>query len=610
MPTMPISDIKPGMKGIGKTIFYGDKIQEFGVEVLDIVQNFYPQRDIVLVRLTGKEAEKTGVVSGMSGSPVYIDNKLVGALAYRFGQFMKEPIGGVMPIAEMIKVAKKESVREIETPVSASLLPQYLRTALCGAEDSFWSDVVSNMQFSVNHANSSLQTIQAPLVFAGFAPQTIQPYEGIFQSLGFTTVQGGSNAAGATHSREPFKPGSAVSVVFISGDYGIEASGTVTAVDGNKMLAFGHYVFNLGPIQLPLARTKVLATLPSYMGSSKMVVSTDIVGSFRQDRLTGMMGDLSIKPKLIPVHVQLNSPVSGKKEFHLQMASDPALNNLTPFYLRIALIQALTSARLAGGMNSLSLKTKINLADGRVVQADDFFSSKQRLGFFGAGMDANAATDLIASALGVLMVNDFKAPAIKNIEISTNEVPGEKTAKIHSIWQDKTELNPGDSLILSFRLKTAGSKDIKFIKTYHIPKNLDASSLAIFISSGSSLTQYELRVNPDKFRPVDFDHLLKLLEQRRKNNNIYIQFRLRDSGLMIDGEELSDLPPSIMKVMDSRRSSGVSKRLRDRVLFEDVIPTDYVISGAKRLSVRIKKPKKASIPKSEKPKNSVQPVFW
>ncbi|NIA30142.1 MAG: hypothetical protein GWP06_09555 [Actinobacteria bacterium] len=607
---MPISEIKPGMKGIGKTIFYGDKIEEFGVEVLDIVKNFYPQRDIVLVRLTGKEAEKTGVVSGMSGSPVYIDNKLVGALAYRFGQFMKEPIGGVMPIAEMIQVAKKESVRKIEAPMSASLLPQYLQAALCGAKDHFWSDIVSNMQYSENHTAGSLQMIQAPLVFAGFAPQTIRPYEAIFQSLGFTMVQGGSNSSESTSSQEPFMPGSAVSLVFISGDYGIEASGTVTAVDGNKMLAFGHYVFNLGPIQLPLARTKVLATLPSYMGSSKMVVSTGIVGSFRQDRLTGMMGDLSIKPVLIPVHLQLNSPVSGKKDFHLKMASDPALNNLLPFYLRIALIQALTSARLAGGMNSLSLETKINLADGRIVTADDFFSSKQRFGFFGTGMDAAAATDLIASTLGVLMVNYFSAPAIKNIEISATDVPGEKTAKIHSIWQDKTELSPGDSLILSFRLKTAENKDIKFIKTYHIPKNLDANSLAIFISSGASLTQYELRVNPDKFRPVDFDHLLKLLKERRKNNNIYIQFRLRDSGLIIDGEELSDLPPSIMKVMDSRRSSGVSKRLHDRVLFEDVIPTDYVISGARRLTVRIKKPKKASIPKSEEPKKSAQPVFW
>ena len=609
VPIMEIKDVKAGMTGIGKTVFYGDKIEEFGVEVIDIVKNFYPKRDVILVRLTGQKAEYTGVVSGMSGSPVYIDGKLVGALAYRFGQFMKEPIGGVMPIGNMFEVASKENNRKLDEPVRTSLLPKYMDLTLANSDSDFWADLVSSFSYDIRQTTGVFSHIQSPLVFSGFNDRIMEQYSDIFASMGFVSVPGGGHSQVQELDSTEIKPGSAVAQVFIDGDYSIETTGTVTAVNNDMLLAFGHYVFNLGPINLPLARAHILATLPSMMGSNKMSISSNIIGTFRQDRMAGVYGDLSRKPAMIPIKLVQTSAADGQHEYNLSMASDPSLNNLMPFFLRIALIQSMTSARLAAGESTLLLNGKILMEDNRSLEFTDYFSSQKLLGFFMPGAEASGAGDLIAGIAGVLMVNDFNPPGIKKIDLSTKILPGERVAKIHTVRQDKTEIKPGESLRLNLRLKTTKGKELDFPRTFTIPERIDTDRLTIVVSSARSLTQYELRSNPDKFRPVNFDNLLSILEKRRKNNNVYIQIIARDNGMMIEGEEFTDLPPSVLTVMDSQRGDGANRRLRDRVIFEDIIPTEYVIQGAKQLHVRVIHPQKAVLPDMEE-NNLRQPMQW
>jgi hypothetical protein len=608
IPILPLSEVKPGMKGIGKTIFYGDQIEEFGVTVLEIMEDLYPQRDIIIVRLTGEKAEKTGVMHGMSGSPIYIKNKLVGALALRIGDFQKEPIAGIMPIEQMLQIPEKEKTRSDKSPTKVSLLPQFLETSLVGAKENFWQNIISRNP-TIENSSTVLQPIQTPLNFSGFSNALVSEYKNVFNSIGFTPIAGGKARSTGTDSK-PFEPGSAVAQVLISGDYSIDATGTVTAVSGNQLLAFGHYAFNLGSVNMPLAKTKVIASLPSYMASSKMAASTEIVGTIRQDRMSGILGDLSIQPEMVPVVVSHNSPITGKSNFNFKMAADETLSNLLPFYLRIAIIQAITSARLAGEQNSIHLDAKINLADGRTVSLYDFFSSKKVFGFFGTGMDAANVGDLVASALGVLMVNNFKSPKVKNIQINTTEVLGQNYATIRSVWQDKTVISPGDSLHLAIKLRSSKGESIDLARNIKIPSNVTAKNLTIIISSAPTLTAYEMRLTPDKFRPVNYEHLLEILKNRRKNNNLYIQVRMRDGGLIVEGKELSALPPSIMGIMDSRRSSGVTKRLVDRVLFEHVIPTEFHIAGAKRLSVQIHPPTKARMPENRTKRKVGERVHW
>lgn len=611
-PILPLSEIRPGMKGIGKTVFIGHNIEDFGVEVIDKIENFYPQLDVILVRMTGEQAERAGIVSGMSGSPVYINDKLVGALAMRFGDFMKEPIGGIMPIEYMIQAAERENVRHLEVQQAfSSLLPKYIESAMCQVEDHFWSDLVTtSMHQPFKSTVAYLETIASPLVFSGFRANLIAQYQHIFTSFGFVPVTGGGTL-GTADSHERLLPGSAVAQVFIAGDLGIEATGTVTAVAGDKVLAFGHHIFNLGPIDLPLAGAKILTTLPSLMGSTKMAASTQVIGSFRQDRLSGVVGDLSIPPKMTPVRVTIASPADGAREFNFQVALNKPINNLIPFYLRIALIQALTSARLTGGMNSMNLNGTIELGNGKLVEFKDFFSSQQQLGFLATGSDAVAASDLVTGYMGALLINDFESPDIRRIDLNTTVQPGEKTAKIKTVSQDRFIAEPGEMITLNAILEDRNGKNQTITTNFRIPKLLDANQLTIFISSAGALTRYEMQANVQKFIPTNFEHLLEILKNRRQNNKLYFQVRVQDQGMLLSGQELQNLPPSVFKVMDSRLQSGATLRVAERILFEKAVATEYVITGAKRLTVRIDKPPKAAtLPNTEQDENKPKPTFW
>ncbi len=609
VPIMPVSEIKPGMTGTGYTVFYGNEIEEFGFKVIEIVENFYPKRDLVLVELTGEKARKNGVVSGMSGSPTYIDGKLVGALALRFGMFMKDPIGGIMPIEQMTEIDQHESARAQETTASAALLPDYIATALCGADDSFWQHVTSGFEQTLPQmGGNSLTQIKSPLVFSGFDSRLVSQFSPQFESLGFNVASGGT--AGSTKTDDtPLAPGSAVAQIFINGDMGIESTGTVTTVQDNKVLAFGHYVFNLGPVNLPMAKAKILATLPSEMGSTKMAASTEIVGAFRQDRLTGVYGDMNITPRTIPIDLNFEQLSGTKTDYHFNMADDPAMNNIMPLFLRIALIQSLTAGRLSGSLNSMYMNSTIEFTDGTHLKLNDFFSTRQRFGFMASGTDANSASDLIASALGALMVNDFESPNIKSININTREVAGERIARIKNIWQNKNIVSPGDTLTFSIELETTKNKDLKIQRSFPIPKNLDARSLTILISSGPTLSNYEIQTNRNKFIPVDFAHMVSIIENRRMNDHLYLQIQMQDKGLMLEGEELTALPPSVMDIMSTIKTNGSSQNTGNRILHEESIQTDYVIAGAKRLVVTIKQPPKATYPDPDE-EQPAQPTYW
>ena len=584
---MPSDAIRPGMRGVGKTVFSGMEIEEFGVEVLDVIKNYYPQRDVILVRLSGEKVEKTGVVAGMSGSPVYIDGKLVGALALRIGNFMKEPICGVMPIEAMLEVAKKEDMREIDEPSPPYDSANFLNAALGIADPNFW---LSPIDFPKSRQISGLTTIQPPLLFSGFDNRVEDAFIGDLQKFGFTAMSSGTSSAIDGESVEPpFEPGSAISQVLIDGDMSISMSGTVTAVDGNNILAFGHYLFNVGPINLPLARARILATLPSLMASEKMAVSGDIVGSFRQDRLAGVYGVLGAKVPMLPVRVTTRSKVEGEREFNFRMAVDRSLNVLTPFYLRIALISAIVSARLSGGESSLTMTGAITLKNGEKVTLNNFFSAKPRFGMFAAFSDAAEAADEVAALLGILLVNDFKAAEIENVNMNVDIIPGQQMSSINSIWCDKSEVKPGESIELIISLRRAEGPLTKLRRKLHIPKDLSTSGIRVLISSATALTENEIQTMRQKYIPTGFEHLVKIIQQRRKNNNLYIQVRARDHGVIIRGEEFDSLPPSIITLMNSRRGSGETSQLRERIIFEKAIPMDCEIVGAKSLSLRVKK---------------------
>ena len=236
----------------------------------------------------------------------------------------------------------------------------------------------------------------------------------------------------------------------------------------------------------------------------------------------------------------------------------------------------------------------IKLTDGRTLELDDFFTSQQVFGFLASGSDAVGATDLVTVLMGNLLINDFNGPEIESVDVNLQTVPGSNYAIIESVWQDKTSIKPGDDLDLSINLRDNDGKTHKINRTVKIPKNIDGRRLSVFVSSGSSLSRYEVQVSRDKFVPNTFDDLYRILEERRKTQNLYIQVRAMDNGLIVDGQEMLGVPPSVMNVISTRSSGGVTQRLRDRKVYEEHLKTDYVIVGAKRLLLSIDKPPKAT----------------
>lgn len=586
-PSMATDEIKPGMTGIGKTIFYGNRIDEFGVEVLDVMKNVYPQRDLIIVRLTGEKAEKMGIVSGMSGSPIYIDGKLIGALSMRLGDFQKEPIAGVTPFADMVQAADKESLRGRSSFSAASWMDDYLRGLLIGSEANFWQKVFENQLPCYTFSNHTLRPIESPMNFSGFSDQVVAASGQWLSSFGFLPQSGGHSAAAVSDPKAPLQPGSAVSQVFVAGDLGIDATGTLTAIDGDKILAFGHYIFNLGETNLPLGRSRILATLPSLFEAKKLAVTEEIIGVARQDRVTGIYGELGRQPEWIPVRARLQADDATETIFNFRLANDAALSNIMPFFLRTALFQALVVGRLAAAPCAIELNGKITFRDQRTVQFSDFFAYEQQLGFLGAGSETAEAADFCAKILGALMVNDFPAPAVTHIDINARIRHGEHVARLQSISLSHLEAKPGDSLTLSLKLRRSNGKKIQYHRRLQLPRNLQSKYITIFAGSASAIILNEIQKNPDKYRPNSFEQLLNIIENRRRNNMLFIQMREAATGLAIAGEELNALPPSIMNIMDSRSDA---KYLREREIFEDAIFTEYKITGFKKLSLKINQP--------------------
>lgn len=585
---MPLTEIKPGMKGIGKTVFSGTTIEKFDVEVIDIVKNFSPQLDIILIRLFGPRVEHTGVVSGMSGSPIYIDNKLIGALAYSFGIFQKEPIAGVTPIEYMFEIENKEKVREKERNYTIKSNQELIKVLTSTSNQKI--DLLSYFSKTIVRWNDNpyqLKPIAMPFVFGGISPNVLTKISPTLEQLGFIVTQGGTFSSNQLQSNDSLKPGDAVSGVIISGDYSISATGTVTYCDGNKILAFGHSFFNSGPINMPMATAKILTTMSNLMQSRKFSSTGKIIGNIRQDRISGIMGVIGEQSPMFPVDVEYISPFNTKKNYHYMVANDQTLSSIVPVFLWVTLLSTIESARFSNGDYSIKLDGRFMLKDHPDVALENFYTSAKFSDPPGSGKDILAAAYDVVMTFMPLIVNDYKYPNIEKIELTFHAIPGKKSVRIQNVWYDKTEIKPGDNLSLNIKLRAYQGNTMNIKKVISIPQNIVSKRLIISVGSADYITSWEKNIAAGKFRPQNFNELIQLLNNRRKNNILYIQIKILDKGAFISGKELPNLPPTILNILKTKKTSGIFKNLSESVLKEYKIPMEYQIFGGKSIQIKI-----------------------
>jgi hypothetical protein len=567
--TFPLDKIAAGMHGVAYTVFQGTTPEPMDVEVLGVLKNANgPKGDIILVRLGGERAKYTGVVAGMSGSPVYIDGKLVGAIAFRIGEFSKEPIAGVTPISEMLEISAIDS-RPTSIPVQAKSLPS-LASKTSGP---------GLASVPVQSFANYLQPIETPLVFSGFSEDAVQRFAPQFASQGIVPVMGVGSAS-SVKQPEPLVPGSAVSAVLVSGDMTIAATCTVTYIDAGHLLACGHPLMQFGSVDLPMTKAQVLATLPSPLNAFKIVNATETVGSFVQDRHNGILGEFGKQAEMIPVTLTIHGGTSPKS-FHFSV-----LNNarLSPVAIAATVYNALHGVNEYGDETTYAMKGAISVSGFPDVKLEDMFTASSD----GMQPAAILAASAIGGSFGSIYQNPYSTPDVKGLQLDF-EVSGERRwARLESARTDVSEARPGDEVMVEVLLQPYRGDAIIEHVPVRIPTSASkGSNLHILVSDGDMLDR--LRHSPSGSQRLDLASTIGVLNKQHVNNRVYVSVLDQDPEAVVADKVMPALPLSVMNVMDSMRGTQDMTVLGESSVSEtSTKPLDYVVSGAQLLSITIK----------------------
>jgi hypothetical protein len=567
--TISVSQIHTGMRGVAYTVFQGTKPESMDVEVLGVLKNMNgPKGDIILVRLHGAKAEYTGVVAGMSGSPVYFDGKLAGALAFRIGEFSKEPIAGVTPIADMLEInALDKSPGGI---TSAAVSPVNTATQTAGPGE----PATLPLQNVANY----LKPIEAPLVFNGFSEEAVKLFAPQFAASGIVPVMGAGSSSDEKQP-EPLEPGSAVSAVLVRGDMDIAATCTVTYIDPQRLLACGHPLLQFGSVDLPMTKADVLATLPSPLNAFKIVNTTEPAGAFVQDRHTGIMGILNKEPEMIPVTLNIHNG-SATKEIHYEVLNNP---RLSPVAMMATVFNALHGINDYGEETTYRLNGLISVKGYPQVKLQNMFAPTD------AGQPAAFLAALsLGDRFGRIYDNPFDVPAVTSVKLDFDLVKERRQARLESARTDLTEARPGDEITVETVLAPyRGERVIRQI-LIKIPTSASKGPLRILVSDGDTLDRMR-RGMPMMARKLDLASTIALLNKEHSNNRVYVSLLEADPEAMVGDKVMPTLPLSVMNIMDGMRGTQEMVVLGESSVNEVATPPlDFVVAGAQILTITIK----------------------
>jgi len=570
-PTIPINEIHPGMRGVAYTVFQGIKPEAMDVEVLGVLHNVNgPKGDIILVRLHGPKVEYTGVVAGMSGSPVYLDGKLAGALAFRIGEFSKEPIAGVTPIADMLEInALDKSPAEEASAAKPGITNAAGKTSAPGDSASLGS---------LQNFASALKPIETPLVFNGFSEDAMRQFAPQFAAAGIIPVMGAGSVS-EEKQPEPLEAGSAVSAILVRGDMDIAATCTVTYIDPQRLLACGHPLLQFGSVDLPMNKAQVLATLPSPLNAFKIVNTTERAGVFVQDRHTGIMGVFGKQPDMIPVTLTIHSGINTK-DFHYEVLNNP---RLSPVAIMATVYNALHGVNEYGEEITYRLNGAINVKGFPEVGLRNMFVPSE------TGQPAAMAAALsLGERFGRIYDNPYNAPAVNSVKLDFDLVRERRWARLESARTDVTEVRPGDEITVETVLAPyRGERVVRQIPV-KIPTSAGKGNLRILVSDGDTLDRMN-RTTPAFGRKLDLASTIAMLNKEHSNNRLYVSLLEADPEARVADKVMPTLPISVMNVMDGMRGNQEMIVSGESNVDETSTPSlDYVVSGAQLLTVTVK----------------------
>jgi len=566
--TIPLSQIHAGMRGVAYTVFQGTKPEGMDLQVLGVLKNANgPKGDVILVRLEGSKVEYTGVVAGMSGSPVYIDGKLAGALAFRIGEFSKEPIAGVTPIGEMLEINALDGTPENNPSEAKARLNVPAKSSGPGAAETP----------AQNFANY-LKPIETPLVFNGFSEDAIQRFAPQIAATGIVPVMGAGSVSDVKQP-EPLEPGSAVSAVLVRGDMDITATCTVTYMDATHLLACGHPLLQFGKVDLPMTKADVVATLPSPLNAFKIVNATEAVGSFVQDRHTGIMGEFGKKPDMIPVTLTVHGGPTNR-QFHYEV-----LNNarLSPIAMMVTVFNALHGINEYGEETTYRVNGRISVNGYPDVAFQNMFAPAD-----GEQPAAIQAALSLGENFSRIYDNPYSAPGVKGVQLDFEMARERRWARLESARTDVTEARPGSEITIEALLRPYRGEAVVQQIPIHIPTSVARGPLRILVSDGDTLDR--LRQSGSlSARKLDLASTISLLNKEHVNNRVYVSLLEAGPQAVVADKVMPALPLSIMNVMDGMRGTHEMVVQSESSVDEAATqPLDFVVSGAQVLTVTVK----------------------
>lgn len=584
-----VDDIRPGMKGTGRTVMVGTKLEEFGAEVLGVMRDVSPGRDMVLCRLTGCNLEHAGIIQGMSGSPIYVDGKLLGAVAFAW-EFAKDPIAGVTPFQQMVEYVRSNDRRiaaesrdpgkQADARSPARSVPPIVEGV--ASDESAASDL-GPVAVS-GGAPAGMKPIGTPLAATGFSPRALAYLEAQFKPLGMAPMAGGAahKAIIKEEGDKPLVPGSPLSIAMVTGDFDLSGIGTVTHVEGDRVYGFGHPMMSLGTCDLPLMTGYIHTVYPRASVSMKMGSPLKVVGVLDTDVSTGVAGRIGPKPDMLPMSVRVKTGrYADPKSYHVQVIREP--NMLATLVMSVLTNAIDTEGNLPEELTA-KVKTTIRLKGHEAIEIHDTLSGPRYTGPMGPA----AMFIPIASIVNIVVRNPMAPVRIEAIDCDIELAPGRTAAAVESVRLASDRLEPGQTLRASVTLKPHKGERQTVPIALALPADLPEGTYDLTVCDATTSVRRRIRNEPALAEPRDVDGLLDLLrlQTHLRRTTLYLHVPLPERGYSVHGQALPNLPGSARAVFASGRQTTEPPIRTDLVREAD---TPWVIEGGQSLRFTVVK---------------------
>ncbi len=576
-PTLSPDELRPGQKAIVKTVFEGSQVEDFEAEIVAVMKGGRAEGDLILARATSERVVRSGVAQGMSGSPVYVNGRLIGALSSGWS-FSREPLFGVTPIGEMLAVLElpaRADTLGTAGPAGADPAPGAVRFGEFRWEDDGDGDALASGPAPEPGIPVGATTLGIPLLCGGMNRATQDVARRLFAPLGLAVTPGGRATDGGPPA-DSLRPGSAVAVDVLTGDMQMSAIGTLTWRQGDRVLIFGHPLFQSGDVRLPLSTARIATIVASDLTSFKLGVRGRPVGTLTQDRRAAMSGRLGPSPRLLPVTVEIAAPGRAGQRFRFSSIEDRLL---APQLVGIAALNSFLESGGAGGNQTLRWTVRMTRRGGPALTLTDVVASDAPAG------DLAGA---VAAPLRFLFNNPYAALKLDSISVAIEAVPGREQWTLRSARLLDAAVRPGGTVRVECDVERWHGGRSMIALSVSVPEEAPDGRYVLWLGGGPELSRYEASRLPGRYRPTSLDDAWRRLGEMRSGDALYATLFASAPEVTREGRDYPELPVSALALLAGGQGAGDGGRRGDAArLDQRRVPLAGPLRGELLLSVQV-----------------------